>query len=107
VVLSSNQRTRVGVKVSPGPWWGFNGVDTLELRNGLFVRSFRMGRHGSVSRIYEIDEVVIESHGVARRRGRNWSTLVLVLAGKRQRFIGFPAAVEPFVAELKSATSQH
>ena len=92
-------------RMSPGPWWGFNGVNTLELRNGLFVHSFYVIFHGFVSRNYELHTVEIESRGVRSRRGKRWSTLVQTMGGTRRTFIGHPEDSEPFIDALTEALS--
>lgn len=92
-------------RMSPGPWWGFNGVNTLELRNGLLVHSFYVIFHGYVSRNYELRTVTIESRGVRERRRKRWTSLVLTTGGTRRAFIGRPDDAEPFIDALAEALS--
>jgi hypothetical protein len=90
--------------MSPGPGWGFNGINTLELRNGLLVHSFFVLFHGYVSRVYDLADVHVESHDSFERRGRRWTSLRLRMNSKHQLFTGHPTDSERFVDALTSAT---
>ncbi|CAN5333970.1 hypothetical protein BH09ACT1_BH09ACT1_12790 [soil metagenome] len=93
----------VSARMSPGPWWGYNGINTLEIRSGVLVHSFRVLFYGYLSRVYDLADVEVELRSSFERRGRRWISLRLRMQSNHQLFTGFPADSEPFINALIAA----
>ncbi|ARC58212.1 hypothetical protein AS850_14095 [Frondihabitans sp. 762G35] len=94
------EEPRRSVRMSPGPWWGFNGVDRLELRPGLLVHSHFILFHGYLSRVHELEQVEIVSVGEVRRGSKRVLKLRLRLNGRVRLFTGWAHDAAPFVEAL-------
>lgn len=94
-------------RFSPGPWWGFNGVDLLKVSNEGFTREHRRLIRGRVTVVVPIESVVMLSlETVAGKRSGQpeWVRMILLVEGVRQTFIGHIDDGMPFADALSSAT---
>ncbi|WP_139195931.1 MULTISPECIES: hypothetical protein [unclassified Curtobacterium] len=93
----------VTARFSPGPWWGFNGVDVLELDDvSLVRRRFKLLR-GRVPTAVSLSSVALVSVEVrSRKRGGDaqWVRMVLLLGGARRTFTGRVRDGRPFAQAL-------
>jgi hypothetical protein len=82
---------KVTARFSPGPWWGFNGVDHLDLDEDSLTRKHHFVFTGFVPMRYRLRDVrlisVKERKGLLQHR-MTWTTLVLSLDGERRLFTG-------------------
>lgn len=95
-------------RFSPGPWWGFNGVDRLELTaDGLTVHHFRFTHR--VPTVYEMSSIAVISSKIRadKRTGRaKWMRMTLRLNASTRTFTGHAEDGEPFLAALMHAVDE-
>jgi hypothetical protein len=99
---------KVIARFSPGPWWGFNGVDHLELDEDSLTRKHYLASTGFVPMRYMLRDVRVisakERKGLLQR-SKTWTTLVLSLDGERRLFTGHTGEVAAFVKALQEASA--
>lgn len=103
VAIHDKTSTFPSARMSPGPWWGFNGVDRLELRPGFLIHSHYILFHGYMSRVYDFDQVQVESAQEKQRRGKRIIALRLRLNDRSHRFTGWAEDAAPLVQALQTS----
>lgn len=90
-------------RFSPGPWWGFNGVDVLELDDvSLVRRRFKLlrGRVPTAVPLTSVSLVSVEVRPKKRGRDPQWVRMVLLFGGARKVFTGRVRDGQPFAQAL-------
>lgn len=90
-------------RFSPGPWWGFNGVDVLELDDVSLVRRRFTLLRGRVPTAVSLSSVALVSVEVRPRKrdgDPQWVRMVLLLGGARKTFTGRVRDGLPFAQAL-------
>lgn len=93
----------VTARFSPGPWWGFNGVDVLELDDVSLVRrrfGLLSGRVPIAASLSSVALVSVEVRPRKRGGDPHWVRMVLLLGGARRTFTGRVSDGRPFAEEL-------
>jgi len=102
--------TRAFARFSPGPWWGFNGVDELVVTDATFIRTHLHVFGGQVPSTYPLSTVQVLSSniGVETRSGEpRWAHLTVILDGRKRSFTGQATDGMPFIEALTAATLKH
>jgi hypothetical protein len=97
----------ITARFSPGPWWGFNGIDFLELSDGILTR-----KHLRLSRGYvpvNIPVSRIDSVSYKVRVGKNgqakWVRMTLRIGWSKKTFTGRIVDGEPFAEALSKVVA--
>lgn len=100
---------KIAARFSPGPWWGFNGVDELELSGDVLTRKHYRVFRGRVPVTSPLSSVEVVSREVRldKQSGQpKWVRLTLVIDGARRTFTGHVDDGKPFADALAKATSR-
>lgn len=101
--------SRITARFSPGRWWGFNGVDDLELSDGILTRRhFRIfGRRAPTTHNLASIKVISREVRTDKRSGRAaWLRMTVDIDGSRKIFTGHVEGGEPFAAALTRLTAR-
>ncbi|GAA4264907.1 hypothetical protein GCM10022256_05190 [Frondihabitans peucedani] len=99
----------IAARFSPGPWWGFNGVDELKLSSDVLTRKHYRVFRGKVPVTSPLSSVEVVSREVRldKRSGRpNWVRMTLMIDGARTTFTGHANDGKSFADALAEATSR-
>lgn len=99
----------IDARFSPGPWWGYNGVDRLELSGEVFTRTRYRLLRGNVPMAFALNSIEFVSQEVQRdkRSGQpKWVRMTLLIHGAKKTFTGHVDDGKPFAEALSKATAQ-
>jgi hypothetical protein len=99
----------VAARFSPGRWWGFNGVDDLELSNGVLTRTHSHIFGGRTPKSFDIGSVQLVSQEirVSKSGRRNWLRMIISIDGSTKVFTGHVEDGQPFAAVLSRMTTRN
>lgn len=98
----------ISARFSPGPWWGFNGVDDLELSDGVLTRRHVHifgGRRSTYFKIGAIGFLLQEIRAGRRNRQDKWLRMTISIGGRKQIFTGHIEDGKPFATALSRMTT--
>lgn len=93
-------------RFSPGPWWGFNGVDDLELSGEVLTRRHYRLFRGKVPVRFAVRSIEFISQSVRldKRSGQpKWVRMTLRIDGAERTFTGHFPDGKPFADALSAA----
>jgi len=99
----------IAARFSPGPWWGFNGVDELKLSGDVLTRKHYRVFRGKVPVTSPLSSVEVVSREVRldKQSGQpKWVRLTLMIDGTRTTFTGHVDDGKPFADALAKAMSR-